>query len=71
MPRVLALFAKRGLVPTSWHSRVCGPDSAELMIDLQMQGMARREADFIAAQLRQMPFVACVLTFQCDRGTHD
>src|SRR5690242_20865017 len=36
MPRVLALFAKRGLVPTSWHSRVNG---GELTIDLQMTGL--------------------------------
>ena len=62
MGRVLELFAKRGLVPSSWHSRVGGLREDELVIDLQMQGMVRREADYVAACLRQIPMVDCVLT---------
>ena len=38
MPRVLALFAKRGLVPTYWFSRV---SEQELTIDMQMEGLDR------------------------------
>ena len=61
MPRVLELFAKRGLVPTSWHSSVAfGAD--ELVIDIQMQGMVRHESDYVAACLRGIPAVSCVLT---------
>jgi hypothetical protein len=62
MSRVLELFAKRGLVPSSWHSRVGGLRADELIIDLQMRGMVRTEADFVAACLRQIPAVDCVLT---------
>ena len=61
MPRVLALFAKRGLVPTSWHSRVNG---GELTIDLQMKGLDRDTTAYIAACLRQVISVATVLTYE-------
>jgi len=59
MPRVLALFAKRGLVPTGWHSRVSAHD---LTIDVQMSGLDRDATAYIAACLRQIPSVAVVLT---------
>ena len=61
MPRVLALFAKRGLVPTSWHSRVAG---GELTIDLQMKGLGGDAAAYIAACLRQVVSVTTVLTYE-------
>ena len=61
MPRVLALFAKRGLVPTSWHSRVNG---GELTIDLQMKGLDADTSAYIAACLRQVVSVTTVLTYE-------
>ena len=61
MPRVVALFAKRGLVPTSWHSRVNG---GELTIDLQMKGLDGQTASYIAACLRQVISVTTVLTYE-------
>lgn len=61
MPRVLALFAKRGLVPTSWHSCVNG---GELTIDLQMKGLDGDTAAYIAACLRQVISVTTVLTYE-------
>jgi acetolactate synthase small subunit len=64
MPRVLELFAKRGLVPSSWHSATSGVDEDELTIDIQMRGMPEELADFIAARLRQMADVETVLTSQ-------
>ena len=68
MPRVLELFAKRGLVPSSWHSATSGPldngAESELTIDIQMRGMATETADFIAARLRQIADVELVLTSQ-------
>jgi len=40
MPRVLELFAKRGLVPSSWHSATGGPvvdgQQSELTIDIEI-----------------------------------
>ncbi len=64
MPRVLELFAKRGLVPSSWHSATSGLDDSELTIDIQMRGMPAETADFIAARLRQIADVELVLTSQ-------
>jgi len=62
MPRVLELFAKRGLVPSAWHSTVCGTDQLGLMIDIQMRGLGRDLTDYIADCLRQIAYVEVVLT---------
>jgi acetolactate synthase small subunit len=62
MPRVLELFAKRGLVPSAWNSSTRGTEHAELTIDIQMRGLDRDAADYIAACLRQIAFVDVVLT---------
>ena len=60
MPRVLELFAKRGLVPSLWHSSVA--PTGELTIDLQMDGMEAPKARHIAGCLRQIWGVSAVLT---------
>jgi acetolactate synthase small subunit len=60
MPRVLELFAKRGLVPSLWHSKVA--PTGELTIDLQMDGMETPLAHQIARSLRQIWGVSTVLT---------
>lgn len=62
MPRILELFAKRGLIPSFWHSATAGADQSLLTIDLQMRGLGRDAMDYIAACIRQMPFVEVVLT---------
>jgi len=59
MPRVLELFAKRGLVPSSWTSRV-GLEQ-DLTIDIQMGGMSAEVADYITSCLRQIVGVQVVL----------
>jgi acetolactate synthase small subunit len=60
MPRVLELFAKRGLVPSLWHSKVA--PTGELTIDLQMEGMEPGLARQVAQSLRQVWGVSTVLT---------
>jgi acetolactate synthase small subunit len=60
MPRVLELFAKRGLVPSLWHSKVA--PTGELTIDLQMEGMEPPLAQQVAQCLRQIWGVSAVLT---------
>jgi acetolactate synthase small subunit len=59
MPRVLELFAKRGLVPHKWHSTASG---AVLVIDVQIAGLERDVADYIARCMRQIVGVEAVLT---------
>jgi hypothetical protein len=68
MPRVLELFAKRGLVPSYWRSSTCGANGSQLTIDIQMRGLGRDTIDYIAACLRQIVFVEVVLTSQQDAG---
>ncbi|OKH87945.1 hypothetical protein [Thalassospira sp. TSL5-1] len=64
MPRVLELFAKRNLIPTSWHSIVAHDRNGneELQIDIQIQQLEGRIADHIARCLRQIANVQTVLT---------
>ncbi|NIA71121.1 hypothetical protein HBA54_21205 [Pelagibius litoralis] len=64
MPRVLELFAKRGLVPTRWHSDVAGPKCRDLAIDIQVDGLDVQTGDYIARCLRQVYQVQAVLTSQ-------
>jgi acetolactate synthase small subunit len=64
MPRVLELFAKRGLVPSFWQSSTSGADRSQLTIDIQMPGLGRDTIDYMAACLRQIAFVEVVLTSQ-------
>ncbi len=62
MPRVLELFAKRGLVPRRWISDATGPDGRELSIDVQVAGLTPETQAYIARCLRQVWGVGAVLT---------
>lgn len=66
MPRVVELFAKRGLVPQHWSSAVSGP---ALTIEVRIGGVGRDLADYIARSMRQIVGVEAVLT--ADIGTPD
>ncbi len=68
MPRVLELFAKRGLVPRRWISDVTGPGGRELAIDVQVAGLAPETQAYIAGCLRQIWGVGAVLTSERGRG---
>jgi acetolactate synthase small subunit len=68
MPRVLELFAKRGLVPSCWRSAVSGADQARLTIEIQMSGLGHEVSEYIAACLRQIASVESVLTLCRNRG---
>ncbi|HVC54394.1 MAG TPA: hypothetical protein VND95_00470 [Stellaceae bacterium] len=59
MPRVVELFAKRGLVPQQWHSTASGSD---LTITVQIGGLGRDLADYMARCMRQIVGVETVLT---------
>jgi hypothetical protein len=66
MPRVLELFAKRGLVPLRWVSDLLGARNPgggrELAIDLQVEGLTPELGDYVARCLRQIHGVERVLT---------
>ncbi|HEX9703522.1 MAG TPA: hypothetical protein VGA19_11775 [Rhodospirillales bacterium] len=62
MPRVLEVFAKRGLVPSQWHSSVAGRLGDELHIDIQVADVDAALATRLAESLRQVVCVRSVLT---------
>ena len=66
LPRVIELFAKRGLVPTQCRAVHDHAGDGMLTIDLEMAAMARDLAEYIARCLRQIPLVDCVLTSETD-----
>ncbi len=68
LPRVLELFARRGLVPRRWVSDVTGPGGRELAIDVQIAGLAPEAQAYIARCLRQIWGVGTVLTSERARA---
>ena len=64
MPRVLELFAKRGLIPSRWHSDLEAETTGRpsLTIDLQVSGLSRQQVEHVSATLRGMVSVNSVLT---------
>ena len=68
MPRVLELFARRGLVPRRWVSDVTGPGGRELAIDVQIAGLAPETQAYIARCLREIWGVGAVLTSERSRA---
>jgi acetolactate synthase small subunit len=60
MARVLEQFAKRGLVPTRWHSDVIESDA--MQIDIQIVGLSAGLGQDIARCLRSIVGVHSVLT---------
>jgi acetolactate synthase small subunit len=59
MPRVVELFAKRGLVPQKWHSAA---SPWALTIEVQIGGLDHGVADYIGRCMRQIVGVETVLT---------
>jgi hypothetical protein len=59
MPRLLELFAKRGLVPDLWHSAVARP--GRMTIDIEVAGLGDA-SEYVANCMRQVTGVELVLT---------
>lgn len=62
LPRVLEIFAKRGLVPDRWLSAVAGPRAGELHIDIQLADADGGLVERLAQSMRQVVSVQSVLT---------
>jgi len=61
LPRVIGLWAKRGLTPARWHSALCGSDDREIYIDVEMSAVTPALAQQIAGELRRIYGVSQVL----------
>ena len=66
MPRILELFAKRGLVPDAFHGSVAG---GRLSVEIRASGMDEALAGYIGRCLRQIHLVERVLVSMA--GEHD
>ena len=64
LPRILALFAKRGLVPNRVHSQLTGDRKSELHVDVQMDGLDRADMSYYAELMRNIVPVESVLTYE-------
>ena len=64
LPRIVELFAKRGLIPSRWHSDLEDPTGSAptLTIDLQVSGLNHQQINHVAASMRSMVSVISVLT---------
>ena len=60
LPRLLEVFAKRGMVPAKLFSVITAAD--ELTVDLQVPGLDATQGDLIANQLRSQVGIETVLT---------
>ena len=58
MPRILELFAKRGLVPEAFHGRVA---DGHLSVEIRAAGVNEALAAYIGRCLRQIHLVERVL----------
>ena len=63
MPRILEIFAKRGMVPTRWYSS-SGESGDRLTIDLEMNGLSADGMNAIAGEMRAVWGVTFVLSSQ-------
>lgn len=61
MPRVLELFAKRGLVPDRWVSQVTADAAPRLEIDIQASGLDEATAAYLGRCMGQIALVERVL----------
>ena len=61
LPRVIEIFAKNGMVPSRWHSDMLGPQNEELTIDIQVAGLTRSRAEYLARCMNQIYGVHTVL----------
>lgn len=68
MPRVIQVFAKRGLVPSQWYSITHGTAQQDLHIDVQVPDLDPQLRELIAETLRQMISVETVLTSEKNRA---
>ena len=61
LPRLVELFAKRGLLPTALHSRCHETLDGPVNIDIEMTGLDRSLANYLQRSMRQVIGVDVVL----------
>jgi hypothetical protein len=68
MPRLLELFAKRGLVPRRWHSTLGAEEAAMLTIEIEAAGLASDTVAYVADCMRGIAGVERVASTPASSG---
>ena len=61
LPRLLELFAKRGLIPSAFHSRCHDQAPGALQVDIEVTGLGWDLADYLQRCMRRVIGVELVL----------
>lgn len=61
LPRLLELFAKRGLIPAAFHSRCHDQAPGALQVDIEVTGLEWDLADYLQRCMHQIVGVELVL----------
>ena len=61
LPRLLALFVKRGLIPTALHARCHDHGPGALQVDIEAYGLGENLAEYLQRCMRQIVGVELVL----------
>jgi len=61
LPRLIGVFAKRGLTPSRWFSVLVGPTDQEIQVDMQIAGLSPATAQAIAEEMRKIVMVSVVM----------
>ena len=67
LPRLIAAFAQRSLVPARWHGSLT--PAGEIELDIRFDGLDATQVERIAAKLRSLVGVRAVLTWR-DRDAY-
>jgi acetolactate synthase regulatory subunit len=61
LPRLLEVFAKRGMIPAAFHSRCDDSDAGGVQVDIEANGLAADLADYMQRCMRRIVGVELVL----------
>ena len=61
LPRLLELFAKRGMIPAAFHARRHDHAASPLQIDIEASGLEQALAEYMQRCMRQIVGVELVL----------
>ena len=71
LPRVIGVFAKRGLVPSRLHAHRAPADRKDLVVDIHLADTDTEQARLIAQELRRQFCVEAVLVAEQQDVPHD
>jgi acetolactate synthase small subunit len=65
LPRIVALFAQRDLIPSRLYCQQCGGPKPVLQIEISVAGLERQHAEHLALRMRNIAPVTKVMLDWC------